>query len=300
MPRMRNIKPDFFKDEDLSYLPFEARIIFAGLLCLADREGRLEYRPKRIKVEIMPFDDVNIDAICRLLADPKIPHRAGKKFIDIYESTGQLYIEICNFKKHQRPHHLEPKSKLPANPLKTGITCESTLPDVLRPDDDVLNPLEQRNLEQLNNGNGESTPHQVKMTYTTQNALELVCAVYPQAGLKIGLEDGSAAEAIDEIMPSEHGQVVIAAKNYAAEVTANGTAPQFVKQLANFLRCSADYPRGFWRNYVSVKPLGGNGPPGPPTGNFAEQDRDRRIAEEEREKRRRGELPPVERPRIFG
>ena len=72
MPRMRNIKPDFFKDEDLSYLPFEARIIFAGLLCLADREGRLEYRPKRIKVEIMPFDDVDIDTICRRLADPKM------------------------------------------------------------------------------------------------------------------------------------------------------------------------------------------------------------------------------------
>lgn len=293
MARTRGLKPDFFKDEDLACLPFEARLVFAGLLGLADREGRLEYRPKRIKVEIMPFDDVDIDAICRRLADPKIPHRDGKKFITIYQADGELYIEICNFKKHQRPHHLEPKSKLPANPLNNGITCQSTLSDGLTTENIVLNPPVPCS---LNNRNREcaSPVDKVKLTHTTQNTLELICAVYPEPGLKIGLEDGAAAEALDEIMPSEHGQVVIAAKNYAAEVTANSTAPQFVKQLSNFLRGD------FWRNYVAIKPLGGTGPPAVNlTVNFAEQDRDRRLAEEERGKRMRGELPPVNKPKLF-
>lgn len=292
MARMRSIKIDFFKDEDLTTLPFEHRLLFEGLLCLADREGRLEYRPKRIKVEIMPFDDVDIDAMCRRLADPNIPHRPGKRFIDIYESSGQLYIEICNFKKHQRPHHLEPKSKLPANTLKTDKTCQSTSDNGLKPDDNVLNPLGSWFLNNGNgNGNGACTPP-VKMTHTTQNALELVCAVYPEAGLKIGLEDGAAAEAIDEIMPSEHGQVVIAAKNYAAEVAANGTAPQFVKQLANFLRCSADYPRGFWRNYVNVKPLGASGPSPPPGPNPILKDLEEAAARVKAERAQGIKRPP--------
>lgn len=39
MARARNIKPSFFKNEDLADLnPFD-RLLFIGLWCLADREG---------------------------------------------------------------------------------------------------------------------------------------------------------------------------------------------------------------------------------------------------------------------
>jgi len=49
MARIRSLKPDFFKDEDLAVLPFEARLLFEGLWCYADKEGRLEDRPKYLK-----------------------------------------------------------------------------------------------------------------------------------------------------------------------------------------------------------------------------------------------------------
>ena len=61
--RARNLKPGFFKNEDLAELPFEGRLLFAGLWCLADREGRLEDRPKRIKAEIFAFDSVDVDKL---------------------------------------------------------------------------------------------------------------------------------------------------------------------------------------------------------------------------------------------
>ena len=54
MARARNIKPAFFKNETLVELPVETRLLFIGLWTLADREGRLEDRPKRIKMEIYP------------------------------------------------------------------------------------------------------------------------------------------------------------------------------------------------------------------------------------------------------
>ena len=53
MARARNIKPGFFDNETLGELPALTRLLFIGLWCLADREGRLQDRPKRIKKELL-------------------------------------------------------------------------------------------------------------------------------------------------------------------------------------------------------------------------------------------------------
>lgn len=56
MARARNIKPGFFKNELLAEMPPEIRLLFMGLWCIADREGRFEERPKKIKMELFPCD----------------------------------------------------------------------------------------------------------------------------------------------------------------------------------------------------------------------------------------------------
>ena len=60
MARARNIKPGFFKNEELAECSLAARLCFPGLWLLADREGRLEDRPKRIKGELFPFDTFEV------------------------------------------------------------------------------------------------------------------------------------------------------------------------------------------------------------------------------------------------
>jgi len=61
MARARNIKPGFFMDDVLAEIEPLGRILFAGLWCIADREGRLEDRPKRIKAEVLPYDECDMD-----------------------------------------------------------------------------------------------------------------------------------------------------------------------------------------------------------------------------------------------
>ena len=61
--RARNIKPGFFKNEALADCDLQARLLFVGLWCMADREGRMEYRPKRIKIEVLPYDNCNIEKL---------------------------------------------------------------------------------------------------------------------------------------------------------------------------------------------------------------------------------------------
>lgn len=53
MARIRCVKPDLFKDEDLSDLPHVYRWLLQGLKSLADARGILEYSPKRVMIEVL-------------------------------------------------------------------------------------------------------------------------------------------------------------------------------------------------------------------------------------------------------
>jgi hypothetical protein len=106
MARARNIKPGFFTNDKLAELPALTRLLFIGLWTIADRAGRLEDRPKRIKAEVLPYDDCDIDA---MLADLD---RLG--FIQRYEAAGAGAIQIVTWDKHQNPHIKESESTIPA------------------------------------------------------------------------------------------------------------------------------------------------------------------------------------------
>jgi len=104
--RARNLKPGFFKNEALAECSPLARLLFAGLWCLADRGGRLEDRPKRIRAELLPYDDGSVEDLLSEL------HDAG--FILRYAAAGGRFIQVVNFTKHQNPHHREAESTIPA------------------------------------------------------------------------------------------------------------------------------------------------------------------------------------------
>lgn len=111
MARSRMLKPGFFTNEALAGLPPLTRLLFQGLWCIADKEGRLEDRPQRIKAEILPYD--------RCIPERMLTELHSVGFIDRYEVGGVRYIQISAFDKHQHPHPNEPKSAIPA-PINGG------------------------------------------------------------------------------------------------------------------------------------------------------------------------------------
>jgi len=105
--RARNIKAEFFINEELAELPYECRLLYIGLWCYADREGRFEWRPKRIKAEIFPYDDkIDIEASLHVIT--------CHGFVITYNDNDKTYAYIPAFKKHQRPHPHESVSICPA------------------------------------------------------------------------------------------------------------------------------------------------------------------------------------------
>lgn len=103
--RARNIKPGFYKNEDLAECSVWARLLAPGLWMMADREGRLEDRPKRIKGEIFPYDNVDVELLLQEL------DRWGH--IKRYEVAGERYVQILTFLDHQKPHVREKDSIIP-------------------------------------------------------------------------------------------------------------------------------------------------------------------------------------------
>lgn len=159
MARARNIKPGFFKNEALADLAFEYRLLFIGLWTLADRQGRLEDRPKKIRMELFPADDVDCEEGLQALA--------GASLIVRYAVQGIAYVWIPTFAEHQTPHPRELASTIPpylgdtqaapakeANPFAGDAQAEpgtdpistkaqASPSDVLNPSNlnpDVLNP----------------------------------------------------------------------------------------------------------------------------------------------------------------
>lgn len=146
MARARNIKPGFFKNEILGVADPLYSLLFEGLWLLADREGRLEDRPLRIKAEVFPYrDKIDIPSMLNWLQ--------AEGFIVRYVVKGVSVIEILNFAKHQNPHKNEPESLLPspgeADPPseEIGSTSEkigTTRADSLIPDSGYRIPDPER------------------------------------------------------------------------------------------------------------------------------------------------------------
>lgn len=124
MARARNIKPAFFTNDELAEVDPLARLLFIGLWCIADREGRLIDRPKKIKAELLPYDNCDADALLQQLAD--------RKFIIRYAVQAERFIQIVNFTKHQDPHYKEKASDIPSPPdhQDSGKTAGGVSEDV--------------------------------------------------------------------------------------------------------------------------------------------------------------------------
>lgn len=121
--RARNIKPGFFRNEQLMHVPPLGRLLFAGLWCLADREGRLIDRPNQIKWDVLPADDCDVDAL--------LDDLAARGFVRRYTVDGTRYLEVVNFLRHQRPHYKETASSLPPPTISLAQNSPSTrlIPD---------------------------------------------------------------------------------------------------------------------------------------------------------------------------
>jgi hypothetical protein len=129
--RIRTIKPEFFNHAELfdaekeTKLPI--RLAYIGLWCAADREGRFKWEPRRLGVQILPYDNIDFSRV--LDACLTRGFIVGYALSDA--STTPEYGYIPSFTKHQVINNRERESELP-NPLecKRFDACPTRAPRV--------------------------------------------------------------------------------------------------------------------------------------------------------------------------
>ena len=96
MARKRQIDPDIWTSEQFINLSLEARLMFIGLISLADDEGRLKGNPLYLKTNLYPADNYTTDKINKW-RDEVI----NQLLTRLYHVDGQEFLWLPNFKKYQ-------------------------------------------------------------------------------------------------------------------------------------------------------------------------------------------------------
>ncbi|GHU09542.1 hypothetical protein FACS1894151_07500 [Spirochaetia bacterium] len=137
MSRIRNVKPEFFRHEGLQDLERNnigkyPMFVFEGLWTKCDRQGVFEWKPRSLKLDILPFLDFDMEETLGIL------EAAG--YITKYLVNNKEYGFIPTFKKHQvvsraeqnnvnvfplppkNPEHIQEDSRPIMKPIETSDT----------------------------------------------------------------------------------------------------------------------------------------------------------------------------------
>jgi len=125
MARIRTIKPDFFRHEGLFEAEKETglplRVAFAGLWTAADREGRFRWSPRALKLDCLPYDEVDFS---------RVLHALGTRgFIVKYAVDGTEFGAIPSWNDHQAINNKERASDIPEYNENNALTCEPRVND---------------------------------------------------------------------------------------------------------------------------------------------------------------------------
>jgi hypothetical protein len=127
MGRIRTVKPELFKHgglfdaEQETGLPL--RLAFIGMFTVCDREGRFKWRPRELKLDVLPYDAVDFSCVLDALAT--------RGYLVKYESAGVEYGCIPTWNAHQSINNKETESKIPPPNVSNNLTREARVDDAL-------------------------------------------------------------------------------------------------------------------------------------------------------------------------
>jgi hypothetical protein len=130
MARQRLLKPAVFQHQELhhaemvSALPL--RVAYMGLWCQCDRRGCFEWKPSKLKLNVLPFDNVDFGAVLSALE--------AHDFIRSYVVDGRRFGYVPTFERHQHFHRDEKLDRLIPDPPSSIKHGASTVPAPCEPD----------------------------------------------------------------------------------------------------------------------------------------------------------------------
>ncbi len=236
MPRIRTIKPEFFRHMNLFRAEKETglplRLAYISLWTAADRDGRFKWDPEQLKVDCLPIDDLDFSRVLHALLTRGFLHQYGPSL---------EYGCIPSWKTHQFVNGKEKDSSIP---LITKEEIDACLSRALRVVDacltdgvkegkgregkgtqekiKIINPSSPDG-EGLGPSNLKRSKPKTTQTYTTD--FETFWTAYPR---RVGKVD--ACKAWQKILPDADTQEVI-----LKSIMAYKTTKEWLKDGGQFI-----------------------------------------------------------------
>ena len=211
MARIRTVKPEFFTSEDIISLSPFARLLYIGMWCEADREGRFAWKPNTLKLRYLPADNIEIYSLCDEIV------AAG-----LVVTYGDGLAFIPSFSKHQSINPREAASTLPA-PVEYSNSYSPRVTDASLTVTDV-----QRGRKEGKESICSSDDEQ------TSEGFEQFWSAYPKKQAK---QDAAKAFRSAKLKP-EQLQTVL------QDITSRKSSAEWLKDGGKFIPLPATYLRG--------------------------------------------------------
>lgn len=164
----RIIKDGICRSEDYTGLSLFNRDLFIRLIVTVDDYGRYDARPKILKGQMYPLEQVTEKAI-----DEGLRSMATVGIVQLYEVDGRPFLQLTSWNKHQQIR--AKKSKYPA---PGGVDCVDNLPCIHLKSNDCKcsrNPIQS---DDVNIENCTSCPlgiraHEIDDLYTDLTGKEM-------------------------------------------------------------------------------------------------------------------------------
>lgn len=149
MARIRTVKPELFRHEGLFELEQETglpiRLAFIGLFTACDREGRFKWRPLALKLDALPFDNIDFSRVLDALE--------SRDFVVRYRIGTEDYGCIPSFCTHQAINNRETKSVIPSHEDARAIIHENQV--LVKNESRVTDASESREAHEKHAPSGE-------------------------------------------------------------------------------------------------------------------------------------------------
>lgn len=118
MARIRSIKPEFWVSEQVAECSTSARLTFVGLWTFSDDNGVHPAKPKTLKAELFPMDDVSSIDVAGWMAE-----LINAGLVAEFEAGGERFWYVTGWAKHQKIDR--PSCKYPVPPRQTAPADKS-------------------------------------------------------------------------------------------------------------------------------------------------------------------------------
>ena len=182
--RIRSIKPEFWRSDDIDALDWDTRLVFIGLWSYVDDNGVGIYKMSNIVSDLFASDFYRNPTETLSRVSEALKRLESRSMIDLYRVGDRDYLHITNWERHQRVNN----PNKPRYPLPTSENSEP-IEGLSRSDTGSNETLSPGAGEQRSRGTGEQGKELAQPSGPSASRFDEFWSIYPR---KVGKQTATA------------------------------------------------------------------------------------------------------------